>query len=113
MATALNPAIEFLRDFGLFDIILPFLLIFALIFAILEKTRVLGEEGGKPKKNLNAIVAFVIGLLSIATANIVGIINEALPNIVLLLVVAISFLLLIGSFWSSGEFDFKKDLENL
>jgi len=109
MATVLDPAIEFLRAFGLFDIILPFLLIFTLVFAILEKTRVLGEEGGKPKKNLNAIVAFVIGLLVIATANIVRIINEALPNIILLLVISIAFLILLGSFWASGEFDFRRE----
>lgn len=107
--TALDPAIDFLRAFGLFDIVLPFLLIFTLVFAILEKTRILGEEDGKPKKNLNAIIAFTIGLLVIATANIVSIINDALPKIILVLVISITFLILIGTFWASGEFDFRKE----
>ena len=109
MVTVLDPAIEFLRAFGFFSIILPFLLIFTLIFAILEKTKVLGQEDGKSKKNLNAIIAFVIGLLVVATANIVEIINDTLPKVVLLLVISVSFLILIGTFWASGELDFRKE----
>ena len=37
----------------------PFLLIFFIVFAILEKTKIFGEE----KKQVNAFVAFVIGLI--------------------------------------------------
>jgi len=102
MASTLSNAIDFFRAFGFFDIILPFLLVFTIVFAILEKTKILGEE----RSNLNAMVAFVIGLLVVAASNIVGIINESLPNIVLLLVVSISFLLLIGAFMQTGEMDF-------
>lgn len=39
--------------------ILPFLLIWTIVFAILEKTKILGDG----KKQLDAIVAFVIGLI--------------------------------------------------
>lgn len=109
MASPLQNSIDFLRDFGLFDIVLPFLLVFALVFAILEKTLVLGSEGGDgktPKKNLNSMIAFVVALLVVATNKIVTTINEALPNIVLLLVVLISFLILIGVFMKTGEMDF-------
>jgi|SRR3989344_5869788 len=109
MVTVLDPAIDFLKAFGLFSIILPFLLVFTLIFAILEKTKVLGQEDGRSKKNLNAIIAFVIGLLVVATATIVETINEALPNVVLLIVISISFLILIGTFWTSGELDFRRE----
>ena len=45
-------------------------------------------------------------MLVIATNKIVSAINNALPNIVLLIVIIISFLLLIGSFYKTGEFDF-------
>ncbi len=41
------------------DFILPFLLIFFIVFAILEKTKLFGEG----KKQLNALTAFVIGLI--------------------------------------------------
>lgn len=107
--SALQGAIEFLRDFGLFDIVLPFILVFTIIFAVLEKTRVLGTEGeNHPKKNLNAMVAFVIGFLVISTNQVVNAINKALPNVVLLLVLSISFLILAGIFMQTGEMDLQK-----
>ena len=111
MTSPLGTAIEFFRDFGLFDIILPFLLVFTLVYAILEKTKILGTvklKSGEDvaNKNLNSMVAFVIGLLVVATANVVRAINESLPNIILLVVVSFSFLLLIGIFMKSGELDF-------
>ena len=37
-------AIGFLDKLGVYDIILPFLLVFTLVFAILEKTKILGLE---------------------------------------------------------------------
>src|SRR3989344_526736 len=104
MATPLGKAVEFLRDFGLFDVILPFLLVFTITYAVLEKTRILGTikvtgtDEYIPNKNLNSMVSFVVALLVVATANIVRAINESLPNIVLLLVASLSFLLLIGIF---------------
>ena len=107
MASPLQNAISFLRDFGLFDVVLPFLLVFALIFAILEKTKILGTEGkDQPKRNLNTIVAFVIAMITVATNKIVTAINTALPNIVLIIVAFVSFLMMVGTFYGSGEFNF-------
>lgn len=111
MVSPLANAIEFFKDFGLFDVVLPFLLVFTIVYAILEKTRLLGtvkvkDQGEVGNKNLNSMVAFVIGLLVVATANVVRAINESLPNIILLLVILISFLILIGVFWKTGEMDF-------
>lgn len=109
MASPLENAIQFFKDFGLFDVVLPFLLIFAIIFAILEKTRVLGTEkiGGEdlPKRNLNSMVSFVFALLVVATNKVVATINKAIPNIVLLVVVLLTFLILVGIFAKTGEFD--------
>ncbi len=113
MASPLVQAIEFLRDFGLFEVVLPFLLVFTLVFAILEKTKILGHEkdGDKevPAKNLNSVIAFVIALLVVASANVVRIINESLPNIILLLVISLCFLLLISIFMGEGELNFKDE----
>ena len=90
MASPLQNSIEFFREFGLFDVVLPFLLVFTIIFAILEKTRILGTVKIKgdevPNKNLNSMVSFVVALLTVATANVVRTINESLPNVVLLTV---------------------------
>ena len=110
MASTLQNAIEFFKAFGLFDVVLPFLLVFTIIYAILEKTRILGHEGDDlktPKRNLDAMVSFVVALLVVATNKVVTAINEALPNVVLLIVIFMSFLLMLGIFWKSEEFDFK------
>lgn len=100
--------IGLLEKIGVYDIILPFLLVFTIVFAILEKTKVLGTEkvGGQDvtKKNLNSMVAFVIAFLVIASTQLVKIISEVMANIVLLLILAVSFLLLVGVFFTSKEF---------
>lgn len=108
MASVLRGTIDFLQDFGLFDVILPFLLIFAIIFAILEKTLILGKEkDGSPKKNLNSIVALVVALLFVSANKAVNLITNALPNIALMIVIGLSFLLMLGIFWKTEEFDFR------
>lgn len=104
-------AIGFLGKLGVYDVILPFLLVFTIVFAILEKTRILGMEkvGDREvtKKNLNAMVAFVVAFLVIASTQLVGVINQVMADIVLLLILAISFLLLVGVFFGSKEFTLK------
>ena len=39
-----STGIQFLDRLGVYEVLLPFLLIFTLVFAILEKTRLLGVE---------------------------------------------------------------------
>jgi len=107
MATAFRGVIEFFGDIGLYDVVLPFLLVFTIVFAIFEKTRVLGTdeiEGKKyTKKNLNSMAAFVIAFLVVASSRLVEIISEVSANMVILLMASVLFLLLIGSFFKEGE----------
>src|SRR3989344_4495702 len=107
MAEGFRGAIVFLERLGVYDVVLPFLLVFTIIFAILEKTRILGIEeiDGKnsPKKNLNAVVAIVIAFLVVASTKLVSTINEVLANIVLLVILVISFLMLVGTLLGSKE----------
>ena len=92
-----------LDNWGLTDILLPFLLIFVIIFAILQKTKILGEE----KKNLNVVIAIVVALLVIVphvlgrfppNTDPVVIINNALPQVSLVIVAIIFLLIMIGVF---------------
>lgn len=107
MATPFREAIEFFADVGLFDVVLPFLLVFTIVFAILEKTKVFGvdEVEGKKytKKNLNSITAFVISFLVVASAELVEIITTVSANVVVLLLLVVLFLLLVGSFYVEGD----------
>ena len=92
-----------LERWGLTDIMLPFLLVFVLVFAVLEKTAVLGAD----KKNFNVIVALVMALATIiphATSSYpldydpVIIINRALPSVSILVVAIMMLLIIIGVF---------------
>ncbi|MBI2652090.1 hypothetical protein HYX00_01375, partial [Candidatus Woesearchaeota archaeon] len=58
-AFGLEGFIEVLDRWRVADVLLPFLLIFVIVFAILQKTKILGDS----KKNLNVVVAIVVGLL--------------------------------------------------
>ena len=58
----------------------PFLLVFFIVFAILEKTKVIGD-----KKQINALVAFVIGLIFVSVVFPV----EVVKNLILFLTVAL------------------------
>jgi len=76
---------------------LPFLLIFFIVFAILERTKVLGDN-----KQLSALTAFVIALIFVGAANQ----KEFVENMILFLTVAIvvAFVgLLLWGFVSGGE----------
>ena len=44
------------------EVLLPFLLVFTVVFAILQKTSILG----KGKKQIDAIVSLVVGLIVVA-----------------------------------------------
>ncbi|MFQ5532143.1 MAG: hypothetical protein ACE5ES_06015 [Candidatus Nanoarchaeia archaeon] len=76
---------------------LPFLLIFFIVFAILEKTKLLGED----KKQINALVAFVVGLIFVAIAYP----TEIVSNLILFLTVAIIVVFVALLLWGfvSGE----------
>ena len=85
-------SVEYLQDIGVFEFVLPFLLIFSIVFAALEKTKILGDD----KTNINAVVSLVIGLILIVQQSIVEIINIFLPRVSLILVVVLMGLLLIS-----------------
>jgi hypothetical protein len=45
-----------LQNSGFLEVMLPFLLVFVLVFAILQKSKHLGtDESGKPRKNYNTV----------------------------------------------------------
>ena len=109
MAQNLQSMIVRLDALGLTDVILPFMLIFVIIFAILQKTKILGES----RKNLNVVIAIVVGLLVIiphATGRFppnsdpVTIMNNALPQVSIVLVAVIFMLILIGVFGQEQVF---------
>jgi len=104
----LEEFIRILDSWGLTDVMLPFLLIFVVIFALMAKTRILGED----KKKYNLVVALVIGLLVVIPhvldlypqgGDVVDIMNTALPQVSLIAVAVIMLLILIGLFGGEAK----------
>jgi len=94
-------AIEYFDDVGFMDVLIPFVIIFTIVYAILQKTMILGKD----KKNFNVVLAASMGLIVVfghvlswfpENADPVNIMNKALPNVSILLVGIVMFLLLIG-----------------
>lgn len=94
-------AFRALENMGIRDLLLPFMLIFTLVFAVLQKSQVLGKKS----KNFNAIISLVMALVVVIPhitgsyppgADVVDILNSALPNISLVIVGIIMFFILVG-----------------
>ena len=94
MAFTLFQLLSDWENIGFFHVALPFLLVFTLVFAVLQKTKILGTGS----KNFNAIVAFIIGALAVRNQDIVFLIQRFLPNVSMFVVIALMFLLLVGIF---------------
>lgn len=98
---------DWLNNIGVLDVILPFLLIFTITFAILEKTKVFGVESvdGKTytKKNLNSLASFAISFFAVASAQVTQAIIHISANAVILLLASVLFLTLVGSFHGESE----------
>jgi hypothetical protein len=97
-----------LESYGFTDALLPFLLIFTIIFAVLQKTNIMGKD----KKNFNVILALVMALTAVIPHvtgtypygyDVIDIINQALPQVSLLAVAAIMLMVLVGLFGAEAK----------
>lgn len=90
------------------QIILPFILIFTVIFAILEKAKILGED----KKQIDAIVSFAIALIFVSYSYATGVISKLMPFLGISAVVILIFMILFA-FVSAGKegFEMSKGLK--
>lgn len=97
------------QDYGLYTVILPFLLIFALVFAVLSQVHILGQD-----KKVHVIVSLIMGLLAIQSEYIVYVMNNFIPNVSMLLIVIIMLLIVAGLIFSgSKEEEWKGLTQNL
>jgi len=119
--TVFGDSINFLMKLGVYDIVLPFLLVFVLVYALLEKTRVLGADVGRDskgekaeysKKSLNAMVAFCTGFFVIASTQLVAVINKSVSQIFILLLLIVCFLLVAGTMHQQDNKGFFLDPKN-
>ncbi|MBI2576956.1 hypothetical protein HYV84_07095 [Candidatus Woesearchaeota archaeon] len=100
-AFQLEEFVRILDSWGLRDVMLPFLLVFVVFFAVLHKTNILGKDRDK----LNLVLALVVALLVIiphvtglypANMDPVEIFNEVIPSISIIIIAAIGALIIMG-----------------
>lgn len=93
--------IYWLDFWGVREIILPFILIFTIFFAVLQKVHLFGKKD----KKYNVAIALAVALLVIiphATGgyppnmDVVNIINDSIPEVALLVIVVVMLLMMIG-----------------
>lgn len=84
------------------EAVLPFILVFTIVFAILQKSAILGKD----KKQIDAMVGLVVGLITITFARAVGIINQLLPFLAVAIVMILVFLILVALV-HKGDKDFE------
>ncbi len=87
--------------------VLAFLLIFTIVFAILQKSEILG----KGKKQIDALVALAIGLIVVSVGYAQDFISRLIPFLGISLVIILVFLILLGAFFKEGEFGLGKGVQ--
>jgi len=86
------------EQLGVFSYVLPFLLIFAIVFGILMKIRVFGEN-----RSLNAIIALVIGLLALQFDLVPIFFSEIFPRVGVALSILLTLIVLLGLFFDPNQ----------
>ena len=88
-----------LQQWGVFEVLIPFVLIFTIIYAVLTKTQIFAE------KRFNSIIAVTITLITIIPhilgtyppgMDVVNIINNSLPEVSLLIVAVVMLMIMTG-----------------
>ncbi len=102
---AIDDAIRVLEQWGLMEVVIPFMLVFTVVYAILYKIGILGK--GEENKRYSAIVALALalGVIIPHSTNIypsgsdpVVLINNSLPSVAAIIIALIMAIILIGAF---------------
>jgi hypothetical protein len=94
----------YLQQMGISDVIIPFILIFTILYAVLQKINLFGDQS----QRFNAVIALAISLTTIIPhvlgtyppgSDVVVMINNALPEVVFLIIGVVLLLVLLGFAW--------------
>jgi hypothetical protein len=84
---------------GIFNYALPFLLIFALVYGILNKSKIFGDEN----KGAVVIISLAIGLLSLVGNYVSNFFKIIMPNLAIGLSVLLCGIILVGLLWQEEK----------
>ena len=97
-----NTLVYYFQTYGVIDFLLPFLLVFTIVYAVSSRIDWLNEN-----RNFRTVIAVVVGLLFVVP-HIMGtyplgydpvqVLNESIPSISLVIIAAVMMLILLGLF---------------
>jgi hypothetical protein len=97
MVEIVNPlsnGIEIFRAFGFFNVILPFILVYAIVFGVLLKTKIFGDEKTDTTRNISNVIALSTAFFVISATDVVEQMMGVIPQATFMLVIVL-FLLMI------------------
>lgn len=105
MVTTITEVLNIWNEIGVFSYVIPFLLIFAVVFAILKKTKILGDDND----GILAIISVALGLLSLQFDFVSEFFAIIFPRFGIGLSLFLVFLIFVGFFMKGDGSDmFKK-----
>lgn len=107
MAVTITDILNQLADAGVFAYVLPFLLVFAVVFGILQKAKIFGSDDNRTK-GINAIVAVAVGLLSLQFDFVSTFFAEIFPKLGIA-IAGLLVLLILATVFMKDDDDDKKN----
>lgn len=90
----LRNVLGFFEQYGFYDVVFPFILVFTIVFATLQKVRIFGKES----RRYNALIALVMALMFLAATKLVKALNQYLPIVGFVLALFLGLMLILGLF---------------
>lgn len=97
MALPIGVVLQQWADLGIFFYVLPFLLIFSLVFAILQKVNIMGGDSNQ-NRGVNAIISLSVALLSLQFDSVPIFFQVIFPKIGIGLSIILAAIILMGVF---------------
>ncbi len=98
MVTSITEVLNIWNEMGVFSYVIPFLLVFAVVFAILSKTKILDDN-----RSILAIISASVGLLSLQFDFVSEFYAVVFPRFGIGLSLFLVLIILLGFFWPEGE----------
>ncbi len=85
-------ALNSLENLGFYNVIIPLILVFVVVWGVLERVDIFGKRS----KNINPLIALVFAFLFVRSQFFVEVVNQFLPKVGIYLIILMGFMILIG-----------------
>ncbi len=93
MVFTLNELFNYWEGAGVFEILLPFLLVFAIVYGVLQYMKIFGSD-----KGIHSIIAIVIAVLAVRYTKFTYFYQELFPRLGIGLTILLVLMILVGLF---------------